>query len=93
MSNNGLTEAEALAKASARRFLRTAVSDSAAESFAVPVTLVEAAYRYRNEERDARFFVVERDETEIPAPTDANSRNSTTTIRKAIRRPNIAASS
>ncbi len=70
LRNNNLTEAEFLAS-ERTRFMRTAVSDSAAESFAVPTTLIEAAYRYRNEERDARFFVVTANETEIPAPTDA----------------------
>ena len=69
LRNNNLTEADFLASERAR-FLRSSVSDSAAESFAVPATLVEAAYRYRIEERDARFFVVSATETEIPAPTD-----------------------
>ncbi|MBL8894887.1 MAG: SurA N-terminal domain-containing protein, partial [Rhizobiales bacterium] len=69
LRNNNLSEAEYLASERSR-FLRSAVSNSAAESFAVPKTLIEAMFRYRNEERDARFFVVTANESEIPAPTE-----------------------
>lgn len=69
LRNNNITEAEYLAS-ERQRFLRTSISDSAAESFVAPAALIEAAYRFRNEERDARFFVVAAADTEVAAPTD-----------------------
>jgi len=69
LRNNNLTEAGYVAS-ERTRFLRTAVSDSAGENFTAPAALVEAAYRFRNEERDARFFMVTAADTEIAAPTD-----------------------
>lgn len=69
LRNNNITEAEYLASERSR-FMRTSVSDSAAESFAAPSALIEAVYRFRNEERDARFFVVTATDAEVAAPTD-----------------------
>jgi len=69
LRNNNLTEADFLAS-ERQRFLRTAISDSAAENFVAPAALIEATYRYRNEERDARYFVVKALDSEIPAPAD-----------------------
>ncbi|MBL8906902.1 MAG: SurA N-terminal domain-containing protein [Rhizobiales bacterium] len=69
LRNNNLTEAEYLA-GERIRFLRTAISDSAGENLSVPAALVEAAYRFRMDERDARFFVVTASETEVVAPAD-----------------------
>ncbi len=69
LRNNNISEADYLASERSR-FLRVAVSDSAAENFSSPAALVEAAYRFRNEERDARFFVVTATDAEIAALTD-----------------------
>jgi peptidyl-prolyl cis-trans isomerase D len=69
LRRNNLTEQMYLAS-ERQRFLRTSISDSAAENFVAPAVLVEAAYRHRNEERDARYFVVKALDTDVPAPTD-----------------------
>jgi peptidyl-prolyl cis-trans isomerase D len=69
LRRNNISEQQYLAS-ERQRFLRTSISDSAAENFVAPAILVEAAYRHRNEERDARFFVVKALETDVPAPSD-----------------------
>jgi peptidyl-prolyl cis-trans isomerase D len=69
LSRNNITEQQYLAS-ERKRFLRTSISDSASENFVAPAVLVEAAYRHRNEERDARFFVVKALHTDVPAASD-----------------------
>jgi peptidyl-prolyl cis-trans isomerase D len=54
------------------RLMRGAVASSVEDRFAVPDALVEAAYKYRNEQRDARYFVVKVQDSEVPVPSDAD---------------------
>ncbi|MGE0239863.1 MAG: SurA N-terminal domain-containing protein [Parvibaculaceae bacterium] len=67
LRQNGLSEAGYIA-GERQRFLRDALADSVAWNFVPPNTLKEAAYRHRNEERDARYFVLRPTEQDVPAP-------------------------
>ena len=69
LATNGLSEAGYFAEERRIR-LRDAVTQTANGSVAPAKTVVEALYRYRNEQRDARYFVVKTAETEIVAPTE-----------------------
>lgn len=69
LRQNGLSEAGFVASERSR-FLRSAVSDTATWNFAPPNTLKEAAYRHRNEQRDARYFVLRPQDQDVPAPTE-----------------------
>jgi peptidyl-prolyl cis-trans isomerase D len=51
-------------------FLRSAISDTVSGDFTAPNTLKEAAYRHRNEQRDARYFVIRPTEQDVPAPSE-----------------------
>ncbi len=66
---NGLNEQMYLATERQNR-LRRAVTDSVDSNLTAPPSLVKAFYQHRNEQRDARYFVVKIADSEIPAPTD-----------------------
>jgi len=69
LEQNGTNEAAYLA--SERRIkLRQALAGTADGDLTVPRVLAEAQHRYRNEERDVRYFIVKATETEIAPPTD-----------------------
>ena len=55
---------------SAAATLREAVTGTADGDLTAPKALVEAMYRHRNEQRDARYFVVKTADSEMAAPTD-----------------------
>jgi peptidyl-prolyl cis-trans isomerase D len=65
----GLSEA-AFVASERQRFLRSALADTVASNFTPPNTLKEAAFRHRNEQRDARYFILRPAEQDIPAPSD-----------------------
>lgn len=69
LRQNGLSEAGYVA-GERQRFLRGALADSVVWNFVPPNTLKEAAYRHRNEERDARYFVLRPTEQDVPAPSE-----------------------
>ncbi|MGE0004995.1 MAG: SurA N-terminal domain-containing protein [Parvibaculaceae bacterium] len=69
LRQNGLSEAGYVA-GERQRFLRGALADSVAWKFVPPDTMKEAAYRHRNEERDARYFVLRPAEQDVPAPSE-----------------------
>jgi len=69
LRQNGLTEAGYVAGERAR-FLRSAVGDTATWNFTPPNALKEAAYRHRNEQRDARYFVLRPQDQDVPTPTE-----------------------
>ncbi|MFZ5674690.1 MAG: SurA N-terminal domain-containing protein [Pseudomonadota bacterium] len=69
LRQNGLTEAGFVASERSR-YLRSAVADTATWSFTPPTALKEAAYRHRNEQRDARYFVLRPAEQDLPAPAE-----------------------
>lgn len=48
--------------------LRKSIADAVNEDFTPPKALIDALYRDRSEQRDARYFVVKAAETEVPAP-------------------------
>jgi len=66
---NGMNEAMFFARERESR-LRDAVTGSVDSGFVPARTLVEAVYRHRNEQRDARYFVVGTAESEVAAPTE-----------------------
>jgi peptidyl-prolyl cis-trans isomerase D len=69
LDRNGLNEALYVA-ALRRDFLRSAIVGTAEDDVALPKTLVEAIYKERNEQRDARYFTVRPTEQDIPKPSD-----------------------
>lgn len=69
LRQNGLTEAGYVAS-ERERFLRSAVADTATWNFTPPNALKEAVYRHRNEQRDARYFVLRPQAQDVPAPTE-----------------------
>jgi peptidyl-prolyl cis-trans isomerase D len=69
LRQNGFTESLYLAS-ERQRFLRGALADTVQANFTPPNTLKEAVYRHRNEQRDARYFVLRPAEQEIPAPSE-----------------------
>jgi peptidyl-prolyl cis-trans isomerase D len=73
LANNGLTEQMYLVSEQ-RDKLRDAISGTVDGNLSAPKALVEAMYRYRSEQRDARYFVVSTAESEIAAPTDEEIR-------------------
>ncbi len=69
LAQAGLTEQGYIA-GERRDRLRKSIADAVNEDFAPPKALVDALYRDRSEQRDARYFVVKTAETEVAAPTD-----------------------
>ena len=69
LANNGMTE-EMYLVTQRRNKLRQAITGTVDGNLTAPAALVEAVYRHRNEQRDARYFVVTTAETEISPPTD-----------------------
>jgi len=70
LESSGMSEAMYLAQERTGK-LRGAIAESVIGDFVPPKALVEAFYRQRNEERDARYFTVRTAESEIAAPTEA----------------------
>ncbi|WP_119274278.1 peptidylprolyl isomerase [Taklimakanibacter deserti] len=69
LRQNGLSEAGYVA-GERQRFLRGALADTVEWNFTPPNTLKEAVYRHRNEERDARYFVLRPAEQDVPSPSE-----------------------
>jgi len=67
---NGMNEAMYLAYERENR-LRGAIADTVDGNFPASKTLIEAFYRHRNEQRDARYFTVKTAESEVTPPTEA----------------------
>ncbi len=67
---NNLTEPMYLAAERENR-LRLAIANTVDGNFPASKTLIEAFHRHRNEQRDARYFVVKMADSEVTAPTDA----------------------
>lgn len=53
-----------------QRLLREALTETAAGNLPVSNGLIEAQYRYDNEQRDARYFIITTADSEVAAPTD-----------------------
>ncbi|MGE4247673.1 MAG: SurA N-terminal domain-containing protein, partial [Parvibaculaceae bacterium] len=69
LANAGMTEPQFLA-AERQNKLRTTLSNVIDDGLKAPAPLVEAVWKYRNEQRDARYFVVMADISQIAAPGD-----------------------
>ncbi|MGE3876384.1 MAG: SurA N-terminal domain-containing protein [Parvibaculaceae bacterium] len=69
LRQNGLSEAGYIAS-ERQNFLRRALSDTVAWDVTPPNALKEAVYRHRNEQRDARYFVLRPAEQDVPAPSE-----------------------
>jgi peptidyl-prolyl cis-trans isomerase D len=69
LRQSGLTEA-AFVASERQRFLRSALADTVASNFTPPSTLKEAAFRHRNEQRDARYFILRPAEQDVAAPSE-----------------------
>jgi peptidyl-prolyl cis-trans isomerase D len=69
LDRNGFNEQMYIA-AERRDFLRSVIAGTAQDDVILPRALVEATYKHRNEQRDARYFVVRPTEAEIPKPSD-----------------------
>ncbi len=69
LAANGINEAEYVANERRNR-IRDAITGTAEDGFKAPLALIEATYRFRNEQRDARYFVVGTADTEVASPSD-----------------------
>ena len=69
LASNGISEDGYFAEERRSR-LREALTGTADGDVTANQTLIEALYRHRNEQRDARFFVVKTTESEVTAPTE-----------------------
>jgi peptidyl-prolyl cis-trans isomerase D len=69
LERDGMNEQMYLASERRQR-LRQAIGDAVDGDFAAPKSMVDALYRDRNEQRDARYFVVKTADSEVTAPTD-----------------------
>ena len=69
LAQNGYTEATYFA-AERERLLRDALTTTASGGVPVSAGLLEAQYRFDNEQRDARYFIVTTADSDVPAPTD-----------------------
>ena len=70
LEQNGMNEQMYLA-AERRKRLSSAIIDAVKGDFTAPKGLVDALHRHRNEQRDARYFVVKTAASEIAAPNDS----------------------
>ncbi len=68
LQQNGMNE-EMFVASESRNRARIAITDAVDRGFAPPITLVEALYRYRNEQRDADYFIISAAESDVAAPT------------------------
>ncbi|WP_161957241.1 peptidylprolyl isomerase [Aestuariivirga litoralis] len=69
LAQNGYSESTFFA-AERQRTLQEALTETAAGGLSVSTGLLEAQYRYDNEQRDARYFIVTTADSEVAAPTD-----------------------
>ena len=69
LTQNGMSEATFFAS-ERQRLLREALTSTAGGGLPVSAGLLEAQYRFGNEQRDARYFIVTTADSEVPAPTD-----------------------
>jgi peptidyl-prolyl cis-trans isomerase D len=69
LQRTGQSEAAFLAS-EREQLIRSAIGDTAQAGVVLPNALVEAASRYANEQRDARYFVVKATPSEVQQPTE-----------------------
>lgn len=69
LAQNNMSEASFFAS-ERQRMLREALTQTAGGDMPVGAGLLEAQYRFDNEQRDARYFIVTTADSEVPAPTD-----------------------
>ena len=69
LQQNGLNEDMFLATEGRNR-MRNALTGAIDSGFKPPNTLVEALYRYKNEQRDAKYFNITASEADVAPPTD-----------------------
>lgn len=69
LANAGMTEQQFLAYERQNK-LRTTLSGAVDDGLKAPAPMVEAVWKYRNEQRDARYFVVTADLAQIADPGD-----------------------
>ena len=69
LAQNGMSEATFFAS-ERQRMLREALTDTAAGKLPVSAGMLEAQYRFDNEQRDARYFIVTTADSEATPPTD-----------------------
>jgi peptidyl-prolyl cis-trans isomerase D len=71
LERSGQSEAGFLAN-ERQQYLRAAIADTVQGQFGLPKTLVEAAAKHTNEQRDARYFIVKAEAGEVQQPGDAD---------------------
>ncbi len=69
LAANGLTEQQFVAS-ERQAMVRSAIAQAIDEGLQAPQPLVEAVWKHRNEQRDARYFVLRPDATPIADPSD-----------------------
>ena len=91
LQQNNLNEEMYVASESRNR-ARYAITDAVDRGFTPPKTLIEALHRYRNEQRDAKYFTIKAAETDVAAPTDEELKKQYEATPPPIPRPSFAAS-
>ena len=71
LAQAGLSEASFVA-GQQQAILRAAITDAASGQFEMPKVLNSALVQYREQARDAKYFVVTASEADVTAPTDAD---------------------
>ncbi len=69
LAQNGLSETGFFSE-ERQRLLRQALTETATAGLPVNKGLLEAQYRYDNEQRDARYFIITTQDSEVAAPTE-----------------------
>ena len=69
LAQNGMNE-EIFVANETRNRTRAAITDAVDRGFTPPNTLIEALYRYRNEQRDAKYFTITAGEADVAVPAD-----------------------
>ncbi len=74
LQSNGLTE-QMFVAAERQGMIRAAIANTIERGATVPDSVAELAYRFRNEQRDVRYFTVRMDEASIGQPSDSDLKN------------------
>jgi peptidyl-prolyl cis-trans isomerase D len=69
LEQNGLSE-QAFFAEERQRLLREALTETASADMPVNLGLIEAQHRFDTEQRDARYFIVKAEDSEVAAPTE-----------------------
>ncbi len=71
LQSNGLTE-QTFVASERQGLLRQSIANTLQQGVGVPRTLIDVAYKNRNEQRDARYFIVKGSPDDVADPSDSD---------------------